>query len=164
MSLPGEPVARESREEKEDAELAAALETYLEGADAGRPPASEELARAHPAVAHRIRACLDALRAVEDACGARPGPDAEHRSPESNPEAEDPGGEKRLGDHRILREIGRGGMGIVFEAEQVSLRRRVAVKSCHSPARSIRSSSNDSRTRPRARRSSTTRTSCRSTP
>ena len=128
MSLPGEPVARESREEKEDAELAAALETYLEGADAGRPPASEELARAHPAVAHRIRACLDALRAVEDACGARPGPDAEHRSPGSNPEAEDPGGEKRLGDHRILREIGRGGMGIVFEAEQVSLRRRVAVK------------------------------------
>ena len=34
----------------------------------------------------------------------------------------------RLGDFRIVREIGRGGMGIVYEAVQESLRRRVAVK------------------------------------
>jgi eukaryotic-like serine/threonine-protein kinase len=41
-----------------------------------------------------------------------------------------------LGDYKILGKVGEGGMGIVYEAERVALRSRVALKVIHSKFRS----------------------------
>jgi len=80
----------------------------------------------YPEIADELAACLDALGFVhqvvpqlrdqaKDATGERP------KLPDVQPVGS-------LGDFQILREIGRGGMGVVYEAEQISLGRRVALK------------------------------------
>ncbi|MFH0947092.1 MAG: serine/threonine-protein kinase, partial [Planctomycetota bacterium] len=76
--------------------------------------------------AEELRAKIDAfLYVAEDFRGL--GPDG---NPELPGVPRDPEGplDTTLGDFRLIREIGRGGMGVVYEAEQISLSRRVALK------------------------------------
>src|SRR5262249_5596415 len=72
----------------------------------------------------RLRPAIEALGGLSAAGGERARWGDEPVLAELN-EGDAPG---VLGDFRIIREVGRGGMGVVYEAEQISLRRRVALK------------------------------------
>src|SRR5262245_49522964 len=83
----------------------------------GEHPALTEYIQKHPDLADEIREYFPALVEIEVVKAAAEGAD-DVRMPRL----------EHLGDFRILREIGHGGMGVVYEAEQISLGRRVALK------------------------------------
>lgn len=88
----------------------------------GETPSVSEYVRQHPDQADEIRDLFPALALIEQVR-----PESADGGSRSSGTPVEPLPEQ-LGDFRILREIGRGGMGIVYEAEQESLGRRVALK------------------------------------
>src|SRR5437660_2932870 len=112
--------------EPNDARVTQALEEYLAALEEGRQLARDDFLSRHADIAEHVAKCLDGLQFIREAAprlhqsAAEPAgaPEAAAESYVASP----------LGDFRIVREAGRGGMGIVYEAVQLSLGRRVALK------------------------------------
>ena len=103
-----------------DPRVLAALEAYLEAIRVGHPYSRAEFLDQHPEITEALSECLSGLEYIQAVAPMLMG---------SQPFS--PGlisTSSQLGDYRILREIGRGGMAVVYEAEQISLGRRVALK------------------------------------
>src|SRR5262249_38581452 len=96
-------------------------EEFLARYRRGERPAISEYTEAHPELADEIRDLFPALMMMEEA-GPREG------GPCGGAVTADGRALERLGDYCIIREVARGGMGVVYEAEQESLGRHVALK------------------------------------
>src|SRR5437870_5280190 len=97
---------------------------FVEAFRQGLRPSVEDFARRYPAHADEIREMLPALALMEQAKTADDGPGQRRPAKASAAAAI----LQQLGDYQILREVGRGGMGVVYEAQQLSLGRHVAIK------------------------------------
>ena len=99
-------------------------EEFIERYRQGERPPLAEYTEQHPSLADEIRDVFPAMAMMEnialdqESLAGDSQSSAEHAHPAIS----------QLGDYRIIREAGRGGMGIVYEAEQVSLGRHVALK------------------------------------
>jgi serine/threonine-protein kinase len=108
------------------ARVLALAEEFVQRHRRGENPSVEEYVDQYPELADGIREVFPAMAMMEDVAeadasilsGSRPGSLGGHA----------PSAPGRLGDFRIIREVGRGGMGVVYEAEQISLGRHVALK------------------------------------
>lgn len=97
--------------------LADILDEYLQSLEAGQPLSREQVLKRYPQYAEALQEYLDDLQWLHGRTAV----------PEPLNTGLD-GDSRTLGDFEIVREIGRGGMGVVYEARQRSLHRRVAIK------------------------------------
>ncbi len=94
---------------------------FMDQCRRGEPPSIDDYAAAHPELASEIRELFPTIAALE-------GLKTTTKIPANSGPVRGQIEIERLGDYRIVREIGRGGMGIVYEAQQESLGRTVAIK------------------------------------
>jgi serine/threonine-protein kinase len=110
-----------------DAALAELVEGYLARLQAGEAIPPHEFAARHPEHAERPERLLPALELMDDL--RRSSINLRSNASLTPVLMKSPGvAPGLLGDFQILREVGRGGMGVVYEAHQISLNRRVALK------------------------------------
>lgn len=87
----------------------------------GKQPDVRELVDRYPDMGDEIRQLVSALTGLQQL-------EIEAAASRDTTATEEGGPDRILGDFRIQREIGRGGMGIVYLAQQISLQRQVALK------------------------------------
>src|SRR5690349_10413148 len=114
-----------SASESNSAAVLELAEEFLERYRQGQRPSLREYIDRYPELAAEIREVFPAMALMENIALTDDAPGA---GPPGREAAALPAPLQQLGDYRLIREVGRGGMGVVYEAEQVSLGRHVALK------------------------------------